>query len=68
VLIDFLLDEAAAAGGSFEAEGGALIFGTALPELAHGIEARSGVFSGIAAESEQSALHVGQERLPGQLA
>jgi hypothetical protein len=68
VLIDFPLDEAAAAGGRFEVEGGALIFGAALPELAHGIEAGPGVLSGALAESEQSTFHAGEERLPGQLA
>ncbi len=43
MLIDFPLDEAAAAGGRLEVEGGALIVGAALPELAHGIQAGPGV-------------------------
>jgi hypothetical protein len=68
VLVDFPLDEAAAAGGRFEAEGGALIFGAALLEVAHGIEAGPGVRFGARAESEQGAFHVSEEGLPGQLA
>ena len=76
MLVDFPLDEAAAAGGRLEAEGSALILGTALPELAHGIEAGPGVPPGALtesdfgarAESEQSAFRVGEERFPGQLA
>ena len=68
MLVDFPLDEAAAAGGRFEAAGGPLVFGAALPELAHGVEAGPVALSGVPAKSEQSAFHVGEEWLPGQLA
>ena len=65
MLVDFPLDEAAAAGGRFEAASGPLVFGAVLPELARGVEAGPVAPSGIPAESEQSAFHVGQERFPG---
>ena len=55
-------------GGCLQVEGGALILGAALPELAHGVEAGSGVPFGALAESKQRAFRLGEERLPGQLA
>jgi hypothetical protein len=66
-LIDFPLDEAAAAGGRLEISGDALILGAPHPELAHGFQAGPGPRRD-AAGAGQRALGAGRQRLPGQLA
>jgi hypothetical protein len=66
-LIDFPLDEAAAAGDGLEISRDALILGAPLPELAHGFYVGSGPRRD-AAEIGQRAFDVGRQRLPGQLA
>jgi hypothetical protein len=70
-LVDFPLDETAAAGGRLEINGDTLVFGAAAPQLAHGIHVEAGPGSGpgwAAAEIGQRAFGVGRERAPGQLA
>jgi len=66
-LVDFPLDEAAAAGRRLEINGDTLVLGAAAPQLAHGIYVEVGPVRG-AAEIGQRAFDVGRERVPGQLA
>jgi hypothetical protein len=66
-LVDFPLDEAAAASGRLEINGDTLVLGAAALQLAHGIHVEGGPVRG-AAEIGQRAFDVGRERVPGQLA
>jgi hypothetical protein len=70
-LVDFPLDQAAAAGGRFKINGDALVLGAAALQVAHGIHVEAGPGSGPgsgAAEIGQRTFDVGRERVPGQLA